>query len=164
MVEFCQGDENSTSSNLTRLPAFWIIVSISLSSNGWERYSCSMCEKLGLLKSHLFFAYWVVTQTKSQLTRLSLAISRLRLQPLLKQQVTSPRMMEVDHFRSDPSEGFLLSRQTLPPILNNSHHFQHFSPILNLSHPFSTFSHPFRLWKSWRSPFAALCSASPHKG
>lgn len=86
----------------------------------------AMCEKMGLVKSHFFFAYLVVTQTKSQLTRLSLAISRLRLQPLLKQQVTSPRMMEVDHFRSDPSEGFLL---------NISHHFEHFSPILSLFLP-----------------------------
>ena len=154
MVEFCQGDENSTSSSLTRLPAFWIIVSISLSSNGWERYSCNVW-KIATCKESFFLCIIGSYPNKNQLTRLSLAISRLRLQPLLKQQVTSPRMMEVDHFRSDPSEGSLL---------NNPHHFQHFSPILNLSHPFSTFSHPFRLWKSWRSPFEALCSASPHKG
>ena len=147
MVEFCQGDENSTSSNLTRLPAFWIIVSISLSSNGWERYSCNVwkigtcnvsffcfqgwysikrqtnCKKLGLVILSFLVVFRVGTRSKGKLTRLSLAISRLRLQPSLKQQVTSPRMIEVDQFSSD---GFLL---------NNFRNFQHFSPILNLFSP-----------------------------
>ena len=86
----------------------------------------AMCEKLELVKSHFSLHNELLPKQKVQLTRLSLAISRLRLQPLLKQQVTSPRMMKVDHFRSDPSEEFLL---------NNSHHFEHFSPILNLFSP-----------------------------